>query len=86
MAENNYWVEESIDIQERDSSFMGLIVREYENWDVIYDGDEYEKEHPGVNGTDREGKSALRLLGEPTTDSESRRLDFDQPLPLLSKI
>jgi hypothetical protein len=61
-AENNYWVEESLDIQEKDSSFTGPIVREYENWDVIYFDDEYEKEQPGLNGTDRDGKSALRLL------------------------
>jgi hypothetical protein len=62
-AENNYWVEESIDIQERDSSFMGPIIREYETWDVIYGGDEWGMmEHPGVYGSDVEGKSALRPL------------------------
>lgn len=58
-ASHNDWVEESIDIQEQATSFTGPIIRDYENWDVIHTYEEFDKEMPGVNGTDAKGKSAF---------------------------
>jgi hypothetical protein len=53
------WVNESIAIQEEDENYKGPTIWDYENWDVIHRNDEYDKEFPGVNGTDANGKQPL---------------------------
>ena len=58
-AHHNWWVEEGLDIQEKDAAYTGPIVRDYETWDKIHDYDEFEKENPGEFGTDRDGKYYL---------------------------
>lgn len=50
---NNYWVNESIRVQEKDKTFNGPIIYDYETWDVIHDNSEYEKNEPGIEGTNR---------------------------------
>jgi hypothetical protein len=49
-------VHESIAVQERDPNYHGPILWDYENWNVIHRNDEYDKEFPGINGTDQDGK------------------------------
>ena len=59
MATHNEWVEETIDIHDKDVTWSGPVVRDGENWDVIYGYDEFDKDEDvaGVNGTDRQGKT-----------------------------
>jgi hypothetical protein len=54
-AANNYWVEQSIDIQASNPHYQGPITREYTNFNVIHGYDEYEKDNPGEFGTNTSG-------------------------------
>jgi len=73
-AEHNAWVNQSMQMQARDSSYYGPIVYNYTNWDVIYGNDEYEKEDAGVFGTDSAGK--LMTVWSPTTTLWNRLIQF----------
>ena len=35
-SKNNYWVDESIDVQSLDDTYHGPIIREYENFEFIH--------------------------------------------------
>jgi len=48
-AENNYWVDESIEVQSRDDTYHGPIIRDYETFDKIHTYDYAE------NGTSSQG-------------------------------
>jgi hypothetical protein len=67
-ASHNQWLEESIEIQENHDGYTGPIVKNYTNWDVIHDNEEYdkEKEAQGVNGTSREGEATIWELIQST--------------------
>jgi hypothetical protein len=50
---NNYWVDESIDVQARNPHYLGPITRDYRSFDVIHGYEEYDTD--GEVGTNRTG-------------------------------
>lgn len=55
LPESNYWVNQSVALQEENPNNVWPIVWNYTTWDVIHGYDEWDKEEPGVVGTDRTG-------------------------------
>jgi hypothetical protein len=52
---NNYWMDESIEIQANNPDYKGPITRNYTNFNVIHGYDEFDKENAGEFGTDKDG-------------------------------
>ncbi len=49
--DHHEWVNESIAIQKQDPTYQGPILEDHDVYNVIYDYSEFEKEKPGVEGT-----------------------------------
>ena len=65
MAENNGWVDETILLHDKDSSFSPPKDPDFVSWNVIHGYDEFDKENPGVDGTDKPGPYLVWWQGYP---------------------
>ena len=54
-SHNNGWVNESVRMQDMDPRYTGPIIYNFTSFDVIHGDDEYYKENPGIDGTNRTG-------------------------------
>ena len=65
MAQNNAWVDETILLHDKDSSFDPPKDPDFVNWNVIHGYDEFDKENPGEFGTDKPGPYLVWWQGYP---------------------
>jgi hypothetical protein len=56
LPEANYWMNETIALQEENPKNVWPAVWNFTSWDVIHGSEEWDKEEPGLKGTNRTGK------------------------------